>query len=95
MCEMFPVGKGWNASLIATLRHLPSSSSDGENVVVGGHEAGPGLVVGIRVGLGIEARLEGQHTVEGQPQQPGAYPPFGVRCGHISVAPSSRFLAPF
>jgi len=28
MCDVFPAGKGWNASLIVTLRHLPSFSSD-------------------------------------------------------------------
>src|SRR5215212_976243 len=28
MCDTFPAGKGWNASLIVTLRHLPAFSTD-------------------------------------------------------------------
>src|SRR5215212_6520083 len=28
MCDVLPAGKGWNASLIVTLRHLPSFSRD-------------------------------------------------------------------
>jgi hypothetical protein len=28
MCDMFPAGNGWNASLIVTLRHLPSPYSE-------------------------------------------------------------------
>src|SRR3712207_7398776 len=40
-----------------------------ERVAVGGDEARPGLVVGVGIGLGIEAREEGQRLLEGQTQQ--------------------------
>ena len=37
-----------------------------EHVAVGGDVARPGLEVGARVGLGVEAREEGQRPIEGQ-----------------------------
>ncbi len=54
-----------------------------EHVGIGGDEAGPGLEVGVGVRLGIEAREEGEHPVEGQPQQADTHPPGYVLCGHI------------
>jgi hypothetical protein len=54
-----------------------------ERVAVGGDEARPGLVVGVGIGLGIEAREEGQRLLEGQTQQADSHPP-GVGCGHVS-----------
>src|SRR5919112_2999693 len=54
-----------------------------EHVAVGGDEAGESLVVGVGVGLGIEAREEGHNPIEGQTQQADAYPPGDVRRGHI------------
>jgi hypothetical protein len=57
-----------------------------EQVEVGGDEASPGVVVGVGVGLGVEAREEGEHPVDGQAQQADADPPGYVRCGHIGVS---------
>jgi hypothetical protein len=42
--------------------------------------------VGVGVGLGVEAREEGQHPVEGQAQQAYAYPPRAERTPAFSMA---------
>ena len=54
---------------IAKIRPRIAEEQVREHVGVGGDVAGPGLVVGVGVGLGIDAREEGQHPVEGQTQE--------------------------